>query len=59
MYERWDSEVRQLAASGVPGKALPDPNASSLFPSFERIFRLSAGKGGDPKEFIRSLMAAP
>lgn len=58
LYERWDSEVRQLVASGVPGNALPDPNASSLFPSFERIFRLSAGNGGDPKEFIRSLMAA-
>lgn len=47
MFEHWDHSARS---------ARLEPNASDLFPSFERIYRLSAGEGGDLKEFVQGLM---
>ena len=56
MYERWDADVRTLRQAGVPREGWPDPNTSPGFPSFERLFRLSAGDGGELKSFVRNLM---
>ena len=57
MYERWDADVRTLHQAGVPRDGWPDPNTSARFPSFERLFRLCAGDGGELKSFLRNLMA--
>jgi type IV secretion system protein VirD4 len=59
MYERWDADVRTLLQAGVPRGGWPDPDASPRFPSFERLFRLSAGDGGELKPYLRGLMAQP
>lgn len=59
LFERWDAEARRLVAAGVPDRERPHPDSSPLFPSFERILRLSAGDGREPKELIRGLMAEP
>ncbi|MEJ7745550.1 MAG: type IV secretory system conjugative DNA transfer family protein [Luteimonas sp.] len=51
MFENWDDlERQQFPLCG-------DPNVSPLFPSFERIYRLSSGDGSDPKAQLRKLMA--
>lgn len=57
MYERWDAEIRILHQADVPRDGRPDPNTSPRFPSFERLFRLCAGDGGELKPFVRGLMA--
>jgi type IV secretion system protein VirD4 len=59
MYERWDAEIRTLRERGIPRDLWPDPNSSPMFPSFERLFRLCAGDGGDLKTFLQTLMARP
>lgn len=59
LFERWDVEAQRLVEAGVSDKGRPHPDTSPLFPSFERILRLSAGDGREPKDLIRSLMAAP
>lgn len=59
MYERWDADVRTLHQAGVPRSEWPDPDTSLGFPSFEQLFRLCAGDGGDLKPFVRGLMAQP
>jgi len=53
MFEAWD----YLVGLNVP----QDPNASPLFPSFERIYRLSSGDGGggDMKDYVLSLLKNP
>lgn len=59
LFERWDAHVRELAARGVPIDARPQPNTSPLFPSLERVFRLSTGDGSDLKAYVRRLMDQP
>lgn len=59
MFERWDAQVAKVRA--IAGDAgLPDPNKSGLFPSFERIYRMSTGVGGrDCKETIQYFLKDP
>jgi type IV secretion system protein VirD4 len=57
MYERWDADVRTLHQAGVPRNEWPDPDTSPRFPSFERLFRLCAGDGGELKPFVHGLIA--
>jgi type IV secretion system protein VirD4 len=59
LYESWDHDIQWLRRRGVPQERWPDPNTSSRFPSFERLFRLCAGEGSDQKDFLRGLMAQP
>ena len=59
MYERWDADVRTLYQAGVPRNEWPDPDTSPRFPSFERLFRLCAGDGGELKPFVHGLMTQP
>ena len=51
MYERWDDLVKK----GFQ----PDPNSDGMFPSFERIYRLSSGdgQGGDLKNTIKQWLS--
>jgi type IV secretion system protein VirD4 len=51
MFDTWDD----LARKGMP----LDPNTSPLFPSFERIYRLSSGDGRDLKTYLLDFMKAP
>lgn len=57
MFERWDD----LAATGYPG---PDgepvkPNDSTSFPSFERIYNLTAGDDAELKAYLQKLTKEP
>lgn len=51
MFDAWDDLVRK----GMP----LDPNTSSLFPSLERIYRLSSGDGRELKTYLQSLLQMP
>jgi type IV secretion system protein VirD4 len=57
LFEHWDHQVRRLVNLNAPRGLLPDPNTHLQFPSFERIYKLSAGVGGkDTKALIQDIL---
>ncbi|MGH8156194.1 MAG: type IV secretory system conjugative DNA transfer family protein [Rhodanobacteraceae bacterium] len=46
LFEAWDADMLPLVPAGAPRTALPHPDTSPKFPSFERILRLSSGADG-------------
>lgn len=57
LFEAWDDRVSKRLRE--PGHASIDANTDPDFPSFERIYRCSAGDGGELKTFLRQRLEAP
>jgi len=57
MFEQWDRVFGKLVSDGAPREFLPNPNNDPRFPSFERIYKLSAGgDGAGTKAFIEKIL---
>ncbi|MDM0105284.1 type IV secretory system conjugative DNA transfer family protein [Variovorax sp. J22R24] len=57
LFEHWDHMVRQLVDQVAAPELTLDPNTDPRFPSFERIYKLSAGSGGkDTKALIQHIL---
>ncbi|HWG87549.1 MAG TPA: type IV secretory system conjugative DNA transfer family protein, partial [Candidatus Acidoferrales bacterium] len=60
MFEIWDAQVLAQQRAGTPASMQLDPNTSILFPSLERILRLSSGMDGKGiKETLQQILADP
>ncbi|MFK2877531.1 type IV secretory system conjugative DNA transfer family protein [Rhodanobacter hydrolyticus] len=60
MFEVWDAQVLAQQNAGSPASMRLDPDTSALFPSLERILRLSSGMGGkSSKETLQQILADP
>ena len=60
MFEAWDAQVLAQQRAGTPASMQLDPNTSILFPSLERILRLSSGMDGKGvKETLQQILADP
>jgi len=57
LFEAWDDKVRQNL-HGSDGRPI-DPNTHDAFPSFERIYRFSAGDDGELKAFLQARLKEP
>jgi type IV secretion system protein VirD4 len=57
MFEMWDAHVQARVNADTPASMRPDPNTSPLFPSLERILRLSSGTGNkSTKEMLQQIL---
>jgi len=60
MFEVWDAQVLAQHRAGTPASMRFDPNTSILFPSLERILRLSSGMDGKSiKETLQQILTDP
>ncbi|MBD8899992.1 type IV secretory system conjugative DNA transfer family protein [Rhodanobacter sp. DHG33] len=60
MFEVWDAQVQAQQQAGAPASMRPDPNTSILFPSLERILRLSSGSSGkSTRETLQQILNDP
>jgi len=60
MFEVWDAQVLAQQRAGTPASMRFDPNTSILFPSLERILRLSSGMDGKSiKETLQQILTDP
>ena len=60
MFEVWDAQLLAQQHAGIPASMRFDPNTSVLFPSLERILRLSSGIGDKSiKETLQQILADP
>ncbi|MBD8873467.1 type IV secretory system conjugative DNA transfer family protein [Rhodanobacter sp. DHB23] len=60
MFETWDAQVLARHRAGVPASMQLDPNTSILFPSLERILRLSSGMDGkSTRETLQQILTEP
>ena len=57
LFEAWDDRVGRRLRE--PGRVPIDANTDPAFPSLERVYRFSAGDGGELKEFLRERLEAP
>lgn len=60
MFEVWDAQALAQQLAGAPASMRLDPDTSPLFPSFERVLRLSSGAGGKSiKETLQQILVDP
>ncbi|MEW9625581.1 type IV secretory system conjugative DNA transfer family protein [Rhodanobacter geophilus] len=60
MFEVWDGQVLAQQCAGTPSSLRLDASTSVLFPSLERILRLSSGMDGKSiKETLQQILADP
>lgn len=60
MFEAWEAQMLAQKLAGAPASMQLDPNTSPLFPSLERILRLSSGMDGKSiKETLQQILADP
>jgi len=58
MFEVWDDQVLAQQHANIPASLRLDMNTSTLFPSLERILRLSSGMDGKgTKETLQQILA--
>jgi type IV secretion system protein VirD4 len=60
MFEQWEQDARRWDGLTKSSPMHPWPNQSELYPSFERILRLSSGQGSkSTKELLQDILKEP
>jgi type IV secretion system protein VirD4 len=60
MFERWENEWARWKGLSSSSQMFPRPNDSDIYPSFERILRISSGMGSQStKELLQEILKEP